>query len=390
MKEIATQFLTIWKDIKPLQKLAVLAVVFFVTIVLGIFVLKAKEKRNSEKKNQAIEDQLLELGASNASERKGFELFDTNTWIKGEKELQVLEMRALKGQLETDIAGFDQIKSASVILDMAPGKSFGAKQYKTKASVILTLMPGARLSLSQMRAITNHLAGAVHGLEPNMIAISDTTGKLYKAIDPDGEAEFISNAALEFEEHLEQKIGSLLSVLVGEEHFFATVQAMMEKGDEHPRAFSIVVAIDQEHADVVKDVEKYLQSMLKGYEVPFYLAVEPAFFEKKKSLWEETRKGSGYLGLIVTAFVVILALLSLYPLFRRYSNKKREESLFNVMTRIDIKKLAESIEGEDPETIALMLSYLEPARAEQLLASFPQEYQEEVLNHLSELEYDNY
>src|SRR6185503_740531 len=101
----------------------------------------------------------------------GFELFDTNTWIKGEQELQMLEMRALKGELERDLASFENVKKANVIVDMAPHKLFGSTKYKTKASVILTLQEEALLSHSQLCAIVYHLSGAVHGLEPSMVAI---------------------------------------------------------------------------------------------------------------------------------------------------------------------------------------------------------------------------
>ncbi len=393
MKEIASQFFKIWKEIKPLQKLVAVAILLFVSTVLGYLVLKSMAGQQAAKKVAREEAQLLDLAATNAlrnDQRKGFELFDTNTWIKGDKELQVLEMRALKGQLEKDLADFDQIKSARVILDISPGRSFGNTSYKTKASVILTLNPAAHLGTSQLRAITNHLAGAVHGLEPHMVAISDTTGKLYKAIDSGGEEEYLSNASLAFEQHLGQKIQALLQVLVGEGHYFSTVQAMVDKGSQHPRSVSVIVAIDQEHGELVKEIEAYLHHMVSGYEMPLYLTVEAIAFEKKKKPWIETKKQGRYGGLIVTSVVVLVALACLYPLMRRYRTQKNDDSLFQVMTRVDVDKLAESIEDEDPQTIALMLSYLEPARAERLIAALPEALQEEILNHLSEIEYESY
>lgn len=172
---------------------------------------------------------LLTHGMAKSQPGKGFELFDTNTWIKGEKELQILELRALKGQLERDLTQFENIRSASVILDIAPPRPFGGSSYKTKASVILNLMPGARLPNSELRAITFHISGAVRGLTPNMIAISDTTGKLYQAIDPDGDADTIRNAEISLEEHLKAKIDGMLTTIVGYNNFFSTVQVTMTR-----------------------------------------------------------------------------------------------------------------------------------------------------------------
>lgn len=175
-----------------------------------------------------IRTDLLSTHAS-GTPGKGYELFDSNTWIKGEKELQILELRALKGQLERDLTQFENIKSASVILDIAPPRPFGGSVYKTKASVILNLMPGARISSSELRAITYHVSGAVRGLAPNMIAISDTTGKLYQAIDPDGNSDLVRFAEIALEDHIKAKIDGMLATIVGFNNYYTTVQATLSR-----------------------------------------------------------------------------------------------------------------------------------------------------------------
>lgn len=172
---------------------------------------------------------LASLGLPKMNTSKGFELFDTNTWIKGEKELQVMEMRAMKGQLEKDISEYENIKSAKVILDIAPPRPFGGSMYKAKASVILTPMPGARLSTSQLRAITFHISGAVRGLRPNMVAISDTSGKLYQAFDPDGDMDMLRREENALEERVKSKVDGMLAMVVGHENFYSTVQVSMSR-----------------------------------------------------------------------------------------------------------------------------------------------------------------
>ena len=174
-------------------------------------------------------NELANYGLPRLPAGKGYELFDNNTWIKGEKELQMLELRALKGQLEQDISHFSNVRSANIIIDIPPPKPFGGTQAKTKASVILNLSPGTRLSQQELRAIANHVAGAVRGLTPNMVAISDTNGKLYQSIDTEGDFDSIHNAEIALEEHIKAKIDGMLATVVGYNNYFSTVQVAMNR-----------------------------------------------------------------------------------------------------------------------------------------------------------------
>lgn len=281
LKEIGAQLLSIWREIKIYQKFTVILVSLFLLGMLVFLIVNAsnvrytalfpsdrltisdaaeiKEYLDGSRISYQLQGDSLILVPQNVLHRvrmdlaavglpklhsgKGFELFDTNTWIKGEKELQVLEMRALKGELERDITEYENIKGASVILDIAPPRPFGGSMYKTKASVILNLMPGARLNAQQLRAITFHVAGAVRGLQSNMIAISDTTGKLYQAIDPDGNADMLRQAEIAQEERLKSKVDGMLAMVVGAENFYSTVQVLVErrKTVEERKIFSGIV-----------------------------------------------------------------------------------------------------------------------------------------------------
>ncbi|MDF2577048.1 MAG: fliF [Chlamydiales bacterium] len=281
LREFGQQLLSIWKEIKTYQKFTVIMVASLLVAMLVLLVANAAATRYTplfpvdrltitdaaeikgyldglrvpykiqsdtsiivpENQVHRLRMDLAAVGLPKLHSGKGFELFDTNTWIKGEKELQVLEMRALKGQLERDIAEYENIKTANVILDIAPPRPFGGSMYKTKASVILNLMPGARLSSSQLRAITYHVAGAVRGLVPNMVAISDTTGKLYQAIDPEGDTDMLRSAEAGLEERIKSKVDGMLAMVVGADNFYSTVQVTMsrKKVSEERKIYSGVV-----------------------------------------------------------------------------------------------------------------------------------------------------
>ncbi|MCB1135727.1 MAG: flagellar M-ring protein FliF [Chlamydiia bacterium] len=278
IRTMGQQLAAVWRELKVYQKFTVIAVAITLATLLTFMVVNAASTRFTplypaerllisdaaevkayldtsripyklrgdtqilvpEGEVHKVRMDLAAMGLPKMQHGKGFELFDTNTWIKGEKELQVLEMRALKGQLEKDISDYENIRSANVILDIAPPRPFGGSMYKTKASVILTLMPGARLSNPQLRAITFHVAGAVRGLMPNMVAISDTTGKLYQAIDPDNEIDMLRSAEIGLEERLKAKIDGMLAMVVGHQHYYSTVQVRLsrEKRTQERKVFS--------------------------------------------------------------------------------------------------------------------------------------------------------
>lgn len=326
--------------------------------------------------------------------QKGFELFDSNTWIKGEKELQILEMRALKGQLEKDLGRFHNIQSATVLLDLPPQRNFAISQEKRKASVILTLVPNTTLSSSTVKAIINHLSGAIRGLESHMVAISDTSGRIYKSFDPDSKGGTLLESSFLLEDHLYEKMELMLSRLVGKDHFHASVQALFDKERQQALSISMTLLIDslnvqnQEQEKLTEEIERQLIAMGEGYGATCVPVIEWVNFERepiKELEWQEPVNNQ-----LRTIFSFILAgilLAAVLFFFRRLKRgKKKEETILRMMTRIDVNKLAASIQGEDPKTIALMLSYLEPTRAEQIIDALKSDLQEKVLYYLSEWE----
>lgn len=433
MKEISRQFFSIWVKMKPIQKGTTLGILLFVALGLGYLVSQASSppfvslfptkqlssndlveiRQYLEKQGVSIEEKKeggllvpegeahrlrLELGALGIprnDQSKGFELFDSNTWIKGEKELQVLEMRALKGQLEKDIMEYDNIKNANVILDMSPARTFGGVQYKTKASVILSLIPGARMTSSQLKAISYHLAGAVRGLDPHMIAISDTSGRLYQAIDPDGKQDLTGNIQAAFEDAIQEKMSGLLAKIAGDDHFYITLQAVMNPETEKLESVSAIILLERSLASeqaLKEEIEKQLNALLNGYDIKKELSIHFVPLIKSDPSLSEKKEKPRYVGMILTVVIVIVALFATIPLFKGTKNVKKqiraknEEDLFRFATRVNVDQLTRSIEGEDPDAIAFLLSHLESAKAEKILLALPENVQAKVLISLSEIQ----
>lgn len=267
IKEYLMEFLNRWAELKPLQKIAIGTALLMIPIVASLIILATSTStyvtlyspdqlrsmdisklkgyldilkipykisdnntllvpKNDEEK---LRMELALYGLPKMTTDKGYELFDSTTWIKGEKELQILELRAVMGQIEQDLAHFENVRSANVVLDIPPARTFGGASYKAKASVILDLVPGTRLSPQELRAITFQVSAAVRGLTPNMVAISDTTGRLYQGLDYDGSQDLIRNSEIATEEYIKAKIDGMLSTIVGFNNYYTNVQVTMNR-----------------------------------------------------------------------------------------------------------------------------------------------------------------
>ncbi len=179
-----------------------------------------------------VDELRLELAGAGLprSGRIGFELFDkTNLGITDFTE-HVNYRRALEGELERSIRSLNEVEQARIHISFPKDSVFLDTREPAKASVLVTLRPGAHLSSSNVVAITNLVASAVEGLNPEFVSVVDMRGNLLsrpkKAVsDPSDE----SDAALEYKHQLEKdlftKVESTLTPLLGEDHFRVGISA---------------------------------------------------------------------------------------------------------------------------------------------------------------------
>jgi flagellar biosynthesis/type III secretory pathway M-ring protein FliF/YscJ len=316
MNEFLSQVSALWKKFNPLQQFSIFLV--SALIVLGLVLIYSRNPQkefvplfSSEKldgiDNESIKNyldstntpyhvskdsqllvpgenvyrirnELTESGFLKNQATKGFDLFDSTTWIKGDKELQMLEIRALKGQLEKDIGEFQNIHHANLILDIPNPRAIGlAGNYNPKASVILILKPQAQLSNEEIQAIANHISGAIRGLNPEMIAISDTTGKLYQAIHSE------QTPQQRLESKLKEQMTGMLNLLIGSKNYYLTLHLDMPSNSTEKNLsayilidkqkilnaenFNLISSIAKEAylAQLEKNIEKEVFNITKGY-----------------------------------------------------------------------------------------------------------------------------
>jgi flagellar M-ring protein FliF len=163
------------------------------------------------------------------SGRIGFELFDKNNLGVTEFAEHVNYARALEGELERSITSLTEIQQARVHLTFPKDSVFLESKEPGKASVVIHLRPGAKLSGQNINAITNLVASAVEGLAPESVTVIDSRGALLnRPRKPSSDdAAQPSIATLEYRQKIESdllaKIDTTLEPLLGADKFRAGV-----------------------------------------------------------------------------------------------------------------------------------------------------------------------
>ena len=177
--------------------------------------------------------------------RIGFELFDKTAFGATDFVEHINYKRALEGEIERSVMSLAEVQQARVHLTLPKESIFLDKQQPAKASVVLKLAPGARVSQQNVFAITNLVASAVEGLGANDVSIVDMNGNLLnrprRASEGDGSQ--LTSEALEVRQQIERdlvsKIRSTLEPLIGADRFRAgaSVDCDFTSADQQEETF---------------------------------------------------------------------------------------------------------------------------------------------------------
>jgi flagellar M-ring protein FliF len=108
----------------------------------------------------------------------GYEVFD-DQGVGVSPFLQKMNYnRAIQGELARTIQVFEGIEFARIHVVRPEQTMFTADGQAGSASVMLRLKPGFRLSNTTVTAISNLVAGAIEGLSPDQVTISDSNGNM--------------------------------------------------------------------------------------------------------------------------------------------------------------------------------------------------------------------
>src|SRR5689334_19635907 len=127
-----------------------------------------------------VAEQRLSLAAAGLpkSGRIGFELFDKTNLGASEFTEHVNYRRALEGELERSVMSLAEVEQARVHLTFPKESVFLDSKQPAKASVLVRLKPGARISPQNVVAVSHLVASAVEGLLPDAVSVLDMNGNL--------------------------------------------------------------------------------------------------------------------------------------------------------------------------------------------------------------------
>jgi flagellar M-ring protein FliF len=177
--------------------------------------------------------------------RIGFEIFDkTNFGITDFAE-HVNYRRALEGELERSVMAISDVQQARVHVTLPKDSVFTDAREPAKASVLVGLRPGTRLSSSNVIAIANLVSSAVEGLGPESVSVVDMSGNLLSRPRREsvGDGTQITEAGIEYRQAIEHdlaaKINSTLEPLLGPDKFRTGVSADidMTSGEQSEETF---------------------------------------------------------------------------------------------------------------------------------------------------------
>jgi flagellar M-ring protein FliF len=137
------------------------------------------------------------------------------------------------------------VVQARVHLTFPRESVFLEQQQPAKASVMVKLQPGARISAQNVLAVSNLVASAVEGLTPDAVAVIDMDGNLLsrpKRVSS-GDSQ-ITSEALEVRQQIERdlvaKISGTLEPLLGSDQFRAgaSVECDLTSGEQQEETFN--------------------------------------------------------------------------------------------------------------------------------------------------------
>ncbi len=150
----------------------------------------------------------------------GFELFDKPTFGESDFMQRANYYRALQGELARTIRQLDEVSNARVLIVVPEDKLFGQDHQVAKASVFVQLQPGRSLSDAQVRSIRFLVANGVEGLQPERVAVIDSSGRSMAESDSSTSADGQTSdkqrqARADLEHYLEEKAQSMLDQVLG-------------------------------------------------------------------------------------------------------------------------------------------------------------------------------
>lgn len=187
----------------------------------------------------------------------GFELFDRGDIGVSEFTQRVNLRRAIEGELARTIGSLAEVRSARVHVTLAEKGLYRDEDRPASASVVLNLRPGRSLGDRELAGVRHLVASAVPGLASGGVSIVDGSGTVLSAEDDWGST--LGTQQRQIEADLERRIVSILEPAVGSGAVVARVTASIDASE-----VSTSKEVFDPDGAVVKNERKVSQAQQRG------------------------------------------------------------------------------------------------------------------------------
>ncbi|WP_408601861.1 flagellar basal-body MS-ring/collar protein FliF [Pseudomonas sp. PLMAX] len=174
--------------------------------------------------------QLAEQGLPKAG-NVGFELLDNQSFGISQFAEHINFQRGLEGELARSIESLGPVASARVHLVMAKNSVFARDREAASASVVLNLQPGRELGPGQVESITYMVASSVPHLPVESVTVVDQQGRLLSRPSR-GKNKDLDSTQLAYTDEIEtsyqRRIETILAPIVGQNNVKAQVTAQID------------------------------------------------------------------------------------------------------------------------------------------------------------------
>jgi len=186
--------------------------------------------------------------------------FSSNSLTMTNDDKRKKYLQAEMNKLARTIEEIDGIKKASVLLTVPDNSNFLTEDIKhSKASVLLTLKSGFKLSEQQVNGIVMLVANAVEGLELNNISIHDNTGKMLNEDSIDGDG-YSMNKKMDIQQevtkNLERSLKDFLSKIYGSENVDIMLNVKLDFDREVTDIKEFAVPIEGETNGLIRSFQE--------------------------------------------------------------------------------------------------------------------------------------
>ncbi len=340
------------------------------------------------------------------------------TAAQNDKRWQAAKMATLSRLVET----FPSVASATVLYEPGSPRGLGSAGQEPTAAVRVSMRTGATLTHSVALAIAELVSGSIAGMSCRHVRVVDASGQSYRFDTEPGNEDKALQHRREIETYYHEKIHTALN------YIDKVVLAVSAIGKDDPAAeLAVSVSVPRSYLAAVtrggrgdpstadQALAKIRQAVLAAADKPCQVKADWYYDTEPATLAEASASGSGTFGWSGVLVVAGLAAgcgagsaLLVHHIVRRRSNRIRQGSdapggaeiteggvgsreaqeadrPWDFLKKLTTDETVSLVAFEHPQTIAIVLGQLEPARAAAVLTGLSEETQATVARRVAVL-----